>query len=63
MLKTTAPSVFARHGYTKANENKVDTNGSSGIGSVKIDDRVVNLSSSTKVKKSSGIGFCTSEAI
>ena len=62
MLKTTAPSVPARLARTRVDGNEPDTDASGEIGSGRIDDRMVNLSNSTKKKKSSGTGFFTPEA-
>ena len=56
ILKTTAPLAPTSLVYTKAKENKPGTDGDSGVSGGRIDDRMVNLSSSTK-KKSSKTGF------
>ena len=61
MLKTTAPSVSAGPVCLVANKNNLDIDGGGGIGSGRIDDRLANLSSSTK-KMSSGAGFLTPKA-
>ena len=61
ILKTTAPSTLARAAYTKAEENELGTDGGGGISGGRIDDRLANLSSSTK-KMSSGSSFFTFEA-
>ena len=53
MLKTTAPPILTRPAYTKINENKLDSDGGG-----RINDKIVNLSSSTK-KISSRAGFFT----
>ena len=61
MLKTIAPSVSARPVHPRVNRNEFSTDGGDGIGDGKIDDRLANLSSSTK-KINSKSGFLTSEA-
>ena len=53
-----APSTLARPVHSKADENKLDTDGS---GSISGGNKIVNLSSTTK-KISSKTGFLTSEA-
>ena len=61
MLKTMAASVLAELACTKANENEPDIDGGDNGGDAKIDDRMINLSSSTK-KIGSGMGFLTPKA-
>ena len=59
MLKTTAPSTPARLVRVRVNKNKLDTGSGDGIGGGRINDRIVNLSST---KMSSGAGFLTPKA-
>ena len=61
ILKTTTLSVPARPACIRANENKLDTDGGSGIGSSRINDKIANLSNFTK-KISSEAGFLTPKA-
>ena len=61
MLKTMVLSVPTWPVCTKANKNEPGIDGDSSIGSDRIDDKMVNLSSFTK-KMSSGTGFFTFEA-
>ena len=46
MLKTTAPSTLIKLACTKINENGLDTDGSGGIGSVRINNKIKILSNS-----------------
>ena len=54
--------ILAKFADTKANENELDTDGGDGISGGRINDKIENLSSSKKVKRSSGIDFLTFEA-
>ena len=56
MLETTNPLVLARLACTRINENELGMDGGGGISNSRIDDRIVNLSSSTK-KMSFKVGF------
>ena len=58
MLTTIALSVLLGPTYTKANENEPDTDGDCDISGDRINNKMVNLSSSTK-KISSETGFLT----
>ena len=62
ILKTIALSTPAKPAYTKANENELDMDGGSGISHDRINDKIKNLSSSTKMKKSPETDFLTSGA-
>ena len=44
----TTPSALGRPACTRANKNKLSMDGGNGVGGCKIDDKIVNLSSSTK---------------
>ena len=57
-----ALSILAGPVCTRTDENKLDIDGDGGISGGKVNDRIENLSRSTKVKKSSGTDFLTSEA-
>lgn len=57
-----APSGTNRTGCTRINKNKADTKSSSNVSNSKINNRIANLLSSIKVKKSFEIGFLISEA-
>lgn len=61
MLKTIVPLTPARLVCTGTNENKLDTDGDSGISGSRINDRIINLSSTTK-KMSFRADFFISEA-
>ena len=61
MFKRTISSVLARPVRPKANKNELCTNGDGGIGGGMIDNRLINVSSSTK-KMSSESAFFTFEA-
>ena len=61
MLKTTAPTLPARLVRPKVHKNELDTDGGGGIGGGRIDNRLANLSCSTK-KMGSRLDFLTSEA-
>lgn len=61
MQKMTVLLILARPVYTKVNKNKLNTDGGSGIGGGKIDNRIVNLLSFIK-KISFGMGFFTPKA-
>lgn len=56
MLKITAPTALARPSFIRTNKNPLDTNTGSDIDSGKINDKIVNLSNSTK-KMSSEADF------
>ncbi len=60
ILKIT-PSVLVWPSYTGVDTNKLDKNGSSGIGSSRIDNLTKNLSINKKVKKASEQIFLFSE--
>lgn len=47
-----APLTLAKLIYIKANQNELDIYGGGGISSSRINDKIENLSSSTKVKNS-----------
>lgn len=64
MLKITL-STSARLGHTKTNKNELNVDngyGGSRISDDRINDRIANLSSNTKVKKSSKTSFFISKA-
>ena len=61
MLKMTALSIPAWPAHTRANENEFGTDSCGGIGAGRIDEKLVNLSSSTK-KINSKTGFFMLEA-
>lgn len=48
ILKMTASLASARFRHTKINENEVNIDGGGGIGSSRIDEKIVNLLSITK---------------
>ena len=56
MLKTTVSLIPAWLAYIKTNENELGINDNSSIGGGRIDNRITNLSSSTK-KMSFKMGF------
>ena len=60
MLKMTASLAPIRPSRTSAHENKPNTDGGGSADGAKIDNRMINLSSSMK-KKSSETGFLTSK--
>lgn len=62
MQKTMALLTPARSGYIKVNKNEFDRKVSNGIDGSKINNRITNLSNSTKVNNSFGTGFFTSKA-
>ena len=62
MLKTTASSTLARSVRTRIDKNELDIDGGSSISDDRINDRIKNLSKSTKVKKSLETDFLTFRA-
>ena len=62
MLKTTAPSTLAGPAYTRIDKNEFDTDGDGGVSGGRVNDRIENLSTNTKVKKSSRTDFLISGA-
>lgn len=62
MLKTTALSTQAKLAHTRTKENDYDIGNGGDIDDNKIDDRIENLSSNIKVKKSSRADLLISKA-
>ena len=57
-----APYILGKSARTRANENELDIDGGDGIGGCRVNNRIENLSRSTKVKKSSRTDFLIFEA-
>ena len=62
ILKTTILLTLTRLSYIKVNKNETNIDGNISICYDKINNRIINLSSSTKVIKNIRISFFTFEA-
>lgn len=63
MLKTTTLITLVKLAYTRINENELNTDSGGEIDNSSINDKIENLFSSTKVKKSYRTDFLTFGAI